>query len=712
MRSRKLRHIIFSLTSLSILFSSASQAQEQSETKPEPKNLPQNSNQTVEIKAQGKKYDPRRDDTVSKFVVTKEEIEKYGDTKLSDILNRQPGIINGSLHGLRGYTQYLIDGQQPPSNFRLDDIQPEQIERIEVVRSAVAEFSTQAIGGTINIVFKRQISKANKKLQFTIRHQSESPVSKRVALNLSETSENISYEIYGAIGKTYYGRTSLGSLRQQQNGYAEIETEEVQTHSLNNNLVYAVSPGLRWKPSDLDTFSIKARAVRLYGKTEDSGIRSWLNAAPQKLQTESGNDTWRPQTSFIELSWSRLLSEHIKLNNTLSGYRAYITSSNQASISSLGLITRQDLQVLENYKKLVWSGDISVDESDKNSLKSGWYFDSWESGTIANDFTATESQSKVRLQNLAIYSQKEWEASDVWSHYLGVRWEGFVNRVNLNNGASVEKTISMFSPIAQTRWKDPVNKQNQIRIALARTFKNPEPSQLITSTLPHLNNDLSLPDIIGNPHLRPEIAWGLDSAFEHFGDNELNYSVSHYLKKVDYLLRDELFQKQGRWLQQTINDGSAVSHGFIFETNFPITLISKDLPRVDLKMNASRNWSTVSNIPRPNNRFAQQAKFNANVSVDYKYNDAWKLGSSYNVVSGGPLRLAPDRTTLVQVTRKLDAYVNWAMNKETNLRCTVSNLLMQPIHNETTVGNDRTFTKLHTQQNGVLFASINLEVKF
>ena len=40
--------------------------------------------QSVEVKGSG--YDPRRDDTASKMVVGSEEILKYGDTNVTDVL--------------------------------------------------------------------------------------------------------------------------------------------------------------------------------------------------------------------------------------------------------------------------------------------------------------------------------------------------------------------------------------------------------------------------------------------------------------------------------------------------------------------------------------------------------------------------------------------------------------------------------------------------
>ena len=113
-------------------------------------------------------YDPRRDDTASKMVVNSEEILKYGDTSVTDVLKRLPGItVTGAagrqggeirMRGLgSGYTQILLNGERAPAGFSLDTVSPDMIERIEILHAASAEFSTQSIAGTINVVSSPKI---------------------------------------------------------------------------------------------------------------------------------------------------------------------------------------------------------------------------------------------------------------------------------------------------------------------------------------------------------------------------------------------------------------------------------------------------------------------------------------------------------------------------------------------------------------------------
>jgi len=132
--------------------------------KPPPPPLPQ-----VEVKGAANAYDPRRDDTAMKIVVGRQDLERYADGSVLDVLKRVPGVTvlnNGrttqvQMRGVGGgYTQVLVNGERMPAGFTLDTLAPELVERIEVMRAPTAEFSAQGIAGTINIVLRRSVRAA------------------------------------------------------------------------------------------------------------------------------------------------------------------------------------------------------------------------------------------------------------------------------------------------------------------------------------------------------------------------------------------------------------------------------------------------------------------------------------------------------------------------------------------------------------------------
>ena len=77
--------------------------------------------------------------TAAKIVIGREEIEKFGDASVGEVLRRLPGVTTPGapgrggpprMRGLgNGYTQLLIDGQRMPPGFSLESLTPEQVER-------------------------------------------------------------------------------------------------------------------------------------------------------------------------------------------------------------------------------------------------------------------------------------------------------------------------------------------------------------------------------------------------------------------------------------------------------------------------------------------------------------------------------------------------------------------------------------------------------
>ena len=96
----------------------------------------------------------RRNSTAAKIIIGRDQIDRFGDSTLGDVLKRLPGVtIQGQagrggairLRGLgNGYTQILLDGERVPPGFSLDSLAPDQIERIEILRAPTAETGARA----------------------------------------------------------------------------------------------------------------------------------------------------------------------------------------------------------------------------------------------------------------------------------------------------------------------------------------------------------------------------------------------------------------------------------------------------------------------------------------------------------------------------------------------------------------------------------------
>ena len=133
------------------------------------------------VTIEGRRNDPtemRRQSSAAKIVIGRPEIEQFGDSSLGDVIRRLPGVTQGGRPGrggdLRmrgmgsGYTQILIDGERPPPGFAIEQISPDMVERIELLRAPTAETGTRAIAGTINIILREPLRQTNNDLRIAL----------------------------------------------------------------------------------------------------------------------------------------------------------------------------------------------------------------------------------------------------------------------------------------------------------------------------------------------------------------------------------------------------------------------------------------------------------------------------------------------------------------------------------------------------------------
>lgn len=112
----------------------------------------------------------RRRAPTAKLVYGREDIEKFDDATLGEVLRRLPGITYSGPPGVtkdirvrgldKGFTQILIDGEPivggaKERQIQVDRLPADMIERIELIHNPTADMSADGIGGTVNIVLRK-----------------------------------------------------------------------------------------------------------------------------------------------------------------------------------------------------------------------------------------------------------------------------------------------------------------------------------------------------------------------------------------------------------------------------------------------------------------------------------------------------------------------------------------------------------------------------
>jgi outer membrane receptor for ferrienterochelin and colicins len=283
--------------------------------------------QKVEIKGAAEAYNPRKDDTASKIIVSSDELKRYGDTSIGDALKRVPGVSVGAggrdirMRGLgSGYTQILLNGERVPPGFNIETLAPDSIERIEVIRAASAEFSTQSIAGTINIVLKKAVKTAQRELKFGVSRSKEA-TNPNGNLILSDKDGNFSYSINLGGGRYEFDRDSITDERLIDPAGTPLLDRRMLTYDRGHARGLELSPRLNWNLENGDTLTSQSFINRnIFKSAIDRAYQVEVGAAPffdaVRIRNENKNLFAR-----TDLNWVHKFGEGAKLDAKIGGHR-------------------------------------------------------------------------------------------------------------------------------------------------------------------------------------------------------------------------------------------------------------------------------------------------------------------------------------------------------------------------------------------------------
>jgi outer membrane receptor protein involved in Fe transport len=294
--------------------------------------------------------------------------------------------------------------------------------------------------------------------------------------------------------------------------------------------------------------------------------------------------------------------------------------------------------------------------------------------------SASNADYSANVTRVALFAQDEWQVSKQFSLYAGLRHERLrtaSRALAANAPDALDVTSAVWSPSLQARYELPG--KDVLRLALARTYKAPLLSKLVPRRYTtDNNNNPTNPDEQGNPQLRPELAWGLDVAYDRYLGGGALASISAYWRRIRDVTQTRLFEDDGVWVQAPFNNGNASVHGVELEAKLPLARLLnwKAAPALDLRANLARNWSRLDAVAGPDNRLEEQVPYTANLGFDYRLTaTAWTVGGNLNAQGGGPVRQSAQLRLDTAPKRALDLYALWKVDGKTQLRLSASNLL-------------------------------------
>ncbi len=254
----------------------------------------------------------------------------------------------------------------------------------------------------------------------------------------------------------------------------------------------------------------------------------------------------------------------------------------------------------------------------------------------------------------------------------GLRWENSDVSINdLDAGTQNRTDYDFLLPSASVKVQ---LGDGRLTASAARTVRRPRFDYLSPATL---EAELGDNDLLGNPNLRPETAWGGDLGYEHKLGRTGVVGVNVFYRKIKDLTElvntgDEGSEGEGTFIYQPLNVGDGEVWGIEFDLSADLGALG--LPDTGIFGNLGLIDSSIED-EFGSRRFNGQSKYVYNFGVIQNFSDfGASFGATYR--KQGP---AFDRTVGEEVRTSygadLEVFVEKRVGKSFTIRAVGSNLL-------------------------------------
>jgi len=594
------------------------------------------------------------------------------------------------------------------------------VERIEVTKGPTAEHSAQAVGGTINIILREAPRQRQRELTTRMGYSAVRPT-----LGFNGT--------YGdRLGALSLALPVSGfQWRNAWRGWGERRAPDIlgepqhlltQRHEEEWGGGFNFSPRLNWKLSDTDSLNWQSFLQK-------NQFNSRGQVATVVLQGEppvSTDDRWQNhgfwQMARTSLQWVRRWEDGTRLDAKVGGQvsRSHFETSSDG-LDARGVQTlRRETSGDNRDNGASTSGKLTRPLQEAHTLALGWDVEQRHRREVRSStengqplLVGIEGEPFLAdIQRAALYIQDEWAMSPQWSSYLGLRGER-ITTTSRGTGDALVSRNQVLTPVLHLNYKLDAKGRDLIRGSVTRSFKAPDPGQLLARPNVNANyprnttNPQSAPDRIGNPALEPELATGLDIAFEKYFTGGGLMSIGAFHRRIEGLMRNVVtLQDVGwasapRWVSRPTNLATASTTGLEFELKGRAAQLLAALPgqplagwlapglALDVRASFSLYHSRVDGIPGPDNRLESQQPYAFNLGFDHVLKGrplTW--GSSVSYTPAYRLQQTVAQAQEQGVERRFDAYALWAFDRQTSLRLSLNNIAALDGISRTVIDND------------------------
>ncbi len=643
--------------------------------------------------------DLRRKSPVAKQIYGREELDKFGDTNVADVLKRLPGVnMAGGAPRMRGlgsgYTLILINGDPAPPGFDLSQLDPAQVERIEITKGPTADQSAQAVAGAINIILKDAPKVTQRDLRLGTSYSAVRPGASG-SFTYGSRQGGLSYSlpisVFGWRGLNE--STTTRAVNEAGSDWTVTQAQEQAFWGAGWN----ATPRLNWKIDDEQSLNLTSflQQGRWHFNTRFADLGETGSGALPDSDTRNLG-TWQMVRANGQYTNQLNDSQRLELKAGLQDARGSFHNDTFATPFRNSDGDNTD-------RNFTQGGKFSQIVNDQHSVTGGWELE-WrrreETRTVRvggqEQLPGVDGAPfAADINRRAFFVQDEWEISPQWSAYVGLRTERIRTETATEDGTKFGNTSSVTTPLLHLNYKIDPKGRDLIRASLTRSYKAPTLNQLLSRpALSGLypdpttaNTDIS-PDNIGNPNLKPELATGLDVAYEKYLQGGGMVSVGGFYRRVSNLIRNVVSLEQpgeamywsdvARWVNRPVNFSTATAMGLELELKGRAGELMPSLfdPKLPLNLRAALNvyHSRVAAVPGPNNRLDAQQPWSANLGFDYRTTAVpMNLGASFAYTPGYLTQQTSMQASELSRTRSLDLFAQYFLSKTSSIRVSANN---------------------------------------
>ena len=643
-------------------------------------------------------------------------------TFLSDVIESDAPQLRGLPPG---YTQILINGERVPGgstdrSFFMDRIPAELIDSVEIVRSSSARRTGDAIAGTLNINLRDGYELNGGYVR-----------AGGLVYDDNELEPSLGFVWGGAVGP---GRLLLGGNLQGRHNpkkkeslrygdspenvadYAteEFDNREDQTDTRDGkdysfNGTYEIDAGdTNFKLNGFYVKTDRTETERSFeyddptavtGPVPDGNLLS-DNANVAKIDQENYSidgkltQDWSAGKTSLRVGYAKFIEDRRETE-----YEIGFDVDEGDDPEFEGTLTQTDIKDQEFTVKL--EHEIPLGETMK-FVFGGYYqdktrrtgiFEAEQEGTgsfewnqfqqnptdLATEFEELEAidggDSRIKEKRRDAFALIEGDTGAIkWE--AGVRYEHTKVRVTDytvdEDIADQSNSYGKFLPSAS--FKLSLTDNDRIIGSVARTLRRPQFDYILPATL---EEEVGDSDLLGNPQLDPESAWGFDIGYEHRMGSRGIVGVNFFYRDVKDLIEltntgEEGSEGEGTFVYTPMNVGDGKVYGVEFDLSTDLGFIG--LPNTGLFGNVSWLDSEITD-ELGERRFNNQSKYVYNFGFiqDFPIFGA-AFGATYRKQGAAYSRVIAEEVTTTYGA-ELEVFVEKRFGKKFTIRAVGSNLL-------------------------------------